>query len=468
MSHSAALHPDLAPFVDASKEFVGRRQRPTDLLVGILPASRARALGALLVLGMVLLLAGASLRTVAVGLEAPALYQKDFDQEWLMARAVLDAQNPYQPEYLLAQHYEQVLEPDVQQHAAPHPPLVAVLVAPLGLFPFATATWTWLAIELILVPVAVVALLKSAIGTKVPRRLLLFGVLVFLAWPAMTLELLQGQLSVLLLALISWAWLMYQRRHLKLAGVLLGLAISIKLFPLLLAGYFVARRSWSVLWWAAGTILASTALSWAILGTDAVRSFVTLGLTGAAGWRAAEGNYSIFGAAAHVVEGNPYIPSLISAPALSIPLAALAVVALLVLAWKSWRSSPADIGFALACVLMVVSSPVAWQYYLVLLAYPLVVIAIRLRELAWPAGPRKLAMLGLVLLSAPVGLLLSSLATIFGVQDATGATVSMSAVANIPLLLLVTGPLLLFGVLVHLGRICTADKVLTRAAQANS
>jgi hypothetical protein len=246
---------------------------------------------------------------------------------------------------------------------------------------------------------------------------------------------------------------MYQRGHLKLAGVLLGLAISIKLFPVLLASYFVARGSWSIVRWAAGTLLVSTLLSWAILGTDAVRSFVTLGLTGASSWRSGEGNYSIFGAAAHFVEGSPQTPSLMSAPALAIPLAALALLVLLVLAWKAWRTSPADIGFALACLLMVIGSPVAWQYYLVLLAYPLVVIATRLQELSWPSGLRRLAMLGLALLYVPVGLLLAPVVAIFAVQDAKGTAVGLSAAANIPLLLLVTGPLLLFGVLLHLGRI---------------
>lgn len=444
---------DLPRFADESRGSLRQLHRPKESILRVLRAVRPRSLATLFVLGVLLLLTSSSLQAVAGGLQAPALYHKDFDQEWLMARAVLDGQNPYQPEYLLAERYEPVLEPGVEQHAAPHPPLVALLVAPLGLLPFATATRVWLAIELIALPIAVVALLKSTVGPKVRRRLLLLAVLAFLAWPAMTHELLQGQLTLLLLALISWVWVANRSGHPRLAGVLLGLAISIKLFPLLLAGHFVARGSWSALRWAVGTVLVSTALSWAILGTDAVRAFVALGLTGASGWRPAEGNYSIFGAAAHLVEGNPYTPPLVSAPSLAIPLAALGVLVLLVLAWKAWRTGPADIGFGLACVLMVIGSPVAWQYYLLLLAYPLLVIATRLRELSRPAGPRKVALLALLLLIAPPALLISPIIAVFGVHDATSATVGLSSWANIPLLLFVTCPLLVFGLLLHLGRL---------------
>ena len=91
-----------------------------------------------------------------------------------------------------------------------------------------------------------------------------------------------------------------------------------------------------------------------------------------------------------------------------------------------------------------------------ILACRAVVIATRLRELSWPSLPRKLALLGFAVLSVPVGLVLATVAAIFGVQDATGTTLGMSALANVLLLVLVTGPLLLFGVLLHVGRICTS------------
>ena len=440
----------LANFLDESTGFTGPVRRPADFYLRALPDARARAIAALFILGLLLALTWSSLHIVVAGLEVPAIYHKDFDQEWLMARAVLDRQNPYHPEYLLAQRYEPLLEPYVQQHAAPHPPLVAVLVAPLGLLPFDTAAKVWLAIELTLLPIGIVAILKSASGSRVRLHWVLLSLVALLGWSPITHELFVGQLTLVLLALLSWAGLTYVRGRLRLAGVLLGLAISIKLFPVVLAAYFVARGSWSVIRWAGATVLISTALSCGILGVDALRSFVTLGLTGAAGWRSAEGNYSIFGAAAHIVEGSRATPPLVPAPSLVMPLAGLGLVILFAVAWKAWRASSADVGLALASVLMVIASPVAWQHYLPLLAYPMMVTARRLQTLSWLPGPRRLAILVVALLSVPVGSFMSVVIAIFGVRDASSTLVGLSPGANVLLLLLPAGPLLLFCVLLDL------------------
>jgi len=59
--------------------------------------------------------------------------------------------------------------------------------------------------------------------------------------------------TLLLLLVTSWLWA--RRGRPAAAGLSLAIAILLKLYPGALAGYFLLRKQWSELWWAAGFFL---------------------------------------------------------------------------------------------------------------------------------------------------------------------------------------------------------------------
>jgi hypothetical protein len=410
-----------------------------------------QACGLLVVLGILALIDLAGFGFQLQWLQSDRVYSKDIVQDWLMARAVVDGQNPYLPENELARRYLPAAEPRAIAHASPHPPVVALLIAPLGALPYEVMAQVWLAIEVALLALGVALLYAVAVPTASKRMWLLPGIIAVLAWPPTTQELWWGQFSSLMLVLMTAAWLALQRRRLRLAGIFLGLAISVKLLPLVLIAYFVAIGCWRAVRWAAGTVLATSLVTWLVLGSEAWRAFVMDGLLGESGfWHATEGNYSVMGAVAHIVEGRSFMPPLLPAPYLLLPLTTIVLVVLLALAWRAWRTTSTEIGFAIACTFMLLASPVTWQHYLLLLIGPLLVVARRLRDLGWPSVPRRLALVAFICMSVSVTLNPPILLKLFGIRGSDGSFLGLSPMANLPLFIFVAGPLLLFFVLLRL------------------
>ena len=77
-----------------------------------------------------------SLQLIFRSLLRPYVYQKDFIQEYLLSRAVLDGVDPYLSLPELALRFLGPLPNSVLQHPTPHPPPVAILSLLLGLISY--------------------------------------------------------------------------------------------------------------------------------------------------------------------------------------------------------------------------------------------------------------------------------------------------------------------------------------------
>ena len=104
----------------------------------------------------------------------------------------------------------------------------------------------------------------------------------WVVFPVVTLALLcdplqqqvnQGQLNLLLLLLLTLTWTAGRSGRSRWAGVFLGLASAIKLFPALFFVYYVLRRRWPVVATGAVTFILATVVTLAVLGLDAYRSY---------------------------------------------------------------------------------------------------------------------------------------------------------------------------------------------------
>ncbi len=198
----------------------------------------------------------------------------DFGVYYAAALALRDA--PHANVYSL-----HVIQVAARLHHAPvptlpylYPSLLAVLLVPLAALPFpaALAVWNTTILLLWLVGTALLAReiwrVAAAHMTNLTARtdIGLFAVTlaIFLSllygpfWEALHL----GQVSVLVFFLVVLAPLCVRHNRPYLAGGLLALAAGIKLFPIVLLGYYLLRGQRRVLW---GALLASAALGLLIL-----------------------------------------------------------------------------------------------------------------------------------------------------------------------------------------------------------
>src|SRR5262249_2085928 len=87
-----------------------------------------------------------------------------------------------------------------------------------------------------------------------------------------------GQLNLLLLLLITLVWASDRRGHWAWAGVWLGAATAIKIFPGFVVFYWLLRRQWRPIIVTLLSFAVFTGLTVAVLGTAPFQDFVTLAL----------------------------------------------------------------------------------------------------------------------------------------------------------------------------------------------
>jgi hypothetical protein len=329
---------------------------------------------------LVVLIAVLALLTTLV---PPGVYRKDFVQEYVLARAVAERQNPYAPvDELVVRYFGAPLPGWSFEHPTPHPPPVALLFLPMSFLDYVSAVRVWLVLQLACVAVSVWLLARIA-GKKLSPRAVCAATLVLVAWYPLQAELRLGQLTVLLLVGLATARLLLLMGRPYLGGAILGLTLLVKpvLWPVLLL--LMLRRIWGAVAAAVLIVLVGYALSTWVIGIDRVYAYFTqvLPIENAlyrnsgrnlslwtVGWR-------LFGGTNDGVEIVPVVPSTLAAVIVSVafPMAVLFIVTI-------WASRRRDLDSAL-CLMVCVSllvSPILWTQYLILQLIPAAYVVRRL------------------------------------------------------------------------------------------
>ena len=265
-----------------------------------------------------------------------------------------------------------------------YPPVFAALLRPLAALPFDLARALWFAANLLWCGWGAL-LVAQVTGIPRERRWLLLVALPFLPSVHHTLEL--GQVNGLLLVLIALAvaapGVAVARRRAGLRGVALGAAAAIKIFPVLVALPWLARRDWRAI---GGAMLgvASLAGVGVVLGGGAasLREWFCDVLPATAAGRGFPGNQSIWAAADRLFTSQSLeavapglgarmvdVPPLLQMPRLG-PVVGGMLAAVLVRSAASTDPvhETASAALALTCTLMV--SPIVWDHYYLLLMLP--------------------------------------------------------------------------------------------------
>ena len=283
----------------------------------------------------------------------------DFSAYWVGARQVLEGLSPYLPSQLAGPYSPQ------QQFLYLYPPPLAALVTPLAFLiagSYKAAAWVWTALAAAALVASVLAMYRSE---RLDRFALLAGrgrwllVAAAFAFPPVVGELVLGNVHLLLLGLLTLGWLGIQRgggRGEWIAGLAVGVAAVIKVFPAVILLWFLLTRRFRA---AAGVVVGAMAVA-----------LVTLPLTGIEPWLQYPTVLANLGPPSDTTD--TLAPTVWLAEAIGFTPARVIVTAagLALLAWAALRLD-ATRSFAVAVLVSVLIAPAVYHHYLALLVLPL-------------------------------------------------------------------------------------------------
>jgi alpha-1,2-mannosyltransferase len=329
------------------------------------------------VVGVVLLLNSIPRLSGALG-----YFPWDLVTDYRLGRAFLDGFNPYTP----AGRVRADLAFGVS--ATGHPPTSMLPLLPLIAavdLPTAHVVMGWLSAFLLLVEFSVLA---PTLRVPVPGAAAFLGFAWVTALPLFYDHFLVGQLSMSIAFLLFGAWLAARRGDDVLAGVALGVACMLKLFPGLMVLLFLLWRRWRLVGTAVGLYLAGVLVTMVRFGPSSWWLFVTNQGPIANEFVGHIQNQALFGVVTRL-----FRPSCRPEGG-GMPVAAAAISSLLglaLIAAGAWRARRArtegqqDLAFATFSVLALVTPQWTWEHYDVIYILP---IAIGLAALvaAWRNG----------------------------------------------------------------------------------
>jgi hypothetical protein len=257
-----------------------------------------------------------------------------------------------------------------------HPPFAAILITPLTLLNYPAAIFCWSVLSLILY-LGIGLLILNGLQINLPKWGFPLLVGAALAWYPFLEHIALGQLSLLLIFCILFGWFFLRRDNDIFAGVFLGLACLIKLFPGLFFVYLALRGRWKAFLAAVFTLLIGMICSYIIVGgQDFLHYFLDIAPLDARLYLTFPVNVSLFGAIGRIFTPGPWmLVPLLDAPEIGrfVTLGACLILVLW-LTWKMWKLPAAraidDYLFAITTVVMLLVSPITWNHVYPVLALP--------------------------------------------------------------------------------------------------
>jgi hypothetical protein len=153
-----------------------------------------------------------------------------------------------------------------------YPPALLVLIYPLALLAKTQAQLLWFVVSYAAFALSIALLTRQFFRQQFFLHVLLFLSAASVFFPT-RFTFGMGQINMICLLLLSAAFFVYRNNRKAMTGAFLGISISLKLFPVLLLGYFLYRREWKVLFSVVGTVLSLLVISWFVIGGEEINHF---------------------------------------------------------------------------------------------------------------------------------------------------------------------------------------------------
>jgi hypothetical protein len=311
----------------------------------------------------------------------------DFYQEWSSARCVLDGLPAYMPvEESVVKLLGMNVAPgtELAWNINAHPPTSILIAIPFALLDYPAGTLAWNVVSLALLAFSLWLVVRG-LGIRFSPWALLPVLAILLASDPFRQQMRQGQLNLVLLSLLTGAWVCDRSDRPRWAGVLVGVATCIKIFPGFLFVYFLLRRDVRATIAGTITVVLLTAATVGILGTSAFETYGTEVLPGMGQWKAAWNNASITGFwSKFFAPGarNGTMVALVDNRLIAqLGAAASSLVVLALFARRAWQARTLrerDLTFALSVTTMLLVAPATWEHYFLLLIPSLAIVWIRM------------------------------------------------------------------------------------------
>jgi hypothetical protein len=313
----------------------------------------------------------------------------DFFQEWASARNFLEGLPIYTNHRVTIPRYLGRPGSDANDlfvEVNAHPPTSLVLAIPFGTLPYRDALLVWNLLSLAMM-IASLVLVWRGLGIPFrPWSIFPVSALTLFCFPLL-LHIHFGQLSLLILLLLTGVWAADRSDRPRLAGVLLGAAVTIKLFPGVLFLYFIARKRWRVVESGLLSIASITTLTGLILGFDHFGYYANHIIPRVSKYRGLWFNLSLPGYWTKLFDPPreyPFIQPLARIPILARSATILTCALILMAVWRAARRARSraatDLSFGLAMTATLLISPITWDHYLLMLMVPLGTTWVQLPE----------------------------------------------------------------------------------------
>lgn len=309
----------------------------------------------------------------------------DFSFYWLAGRRLLEGESIYSAAQLAGPY-----SPQGQDGFLYPPPLAAVITPLSALFEtdYRPANWIWAGMGAAVLVVSILAIGRfERLGERYPllaggRRWLL--VAAAFAFPPVVGELVMGNVHLLLLGLFAVAWPGLRRGDAQgewRAGLAVGIAAVVKVFPGLLIVWFLASRRYRA---AAGVVIGAL-----------VVTIATLEFTGVEPWRQYPTVLANLSAPADVTD--TLAPTVWLAPVLGFEparwlIAAIGVALVVIVGLRLRRDVPSQArpttlaaSFGAAVTVSILVAPALYHHYLAILVLPLLLGLVAGVQVRWLA-----------------------------------------------------------------------------------
>jgi alpha-1,2-mannosyltransferase len=259
-------------------------------------------------------------------------------------------------------------------------PPAAVYLVPFSFGTVQQARLLW-RIVLVVAMLAAFAILAQLLGVRPLGRWWLAGLALWSIFGPLQIAVGEGQWDPIFLLLIAVATYAVAEGRITIAALAVAVAASIKPYPLVLVGYFVARRAWRSAAVTVATLATLLLLGALVVGLDETTAFVTRVLPASGATTAYADNQSLGGVVARAWASDlkPF-PLRDAAPVdLAIRGSALALVGATI--WVTARRPATDrlqrsLQLSLFVPLSILVIPAAWTHYQAILLVPLTLLAV--------------------------------------------------------------------------------------------